>query len=108
MFTAGAQRAAALGYEGKWAIHPSQIDLANEVFTPQAPGTRSAPAWVVRRLVNVTAAGPVNSRHPRGQMGLVLHPSECRDRHLCLEGDVPLTSCGRRQVRPRTRFSSGS
>jgi malyl-CoA/(S)-citramalyl-CoA lyase len=23
-----------LGYEGKWAIHPSQIALANEVFTP--------------------------------------------------------------------------
>lgn len=30
----GARRAAALGAEGKWAIHPSQVDLANEVFTP--------------------------------------------------------------------------
>ena len=30
----GARRAAALGCEGKWAIHPSQIDLANEVFSP--------------------------------------------------------------------------
>jgi len=29
-----AKRAAALGYEGKWAIHPSQIELANAVFTP--------------------------------------------------------------------------
>ncbi len=29
-----AKRAAALGCEGKWAIHPSQIELANEVFTP--------------------------------------------------------------------------
>ncbi len=29
-----ARRAAALGVEGKWAIHPSQIALANEVFTP--------------------------------------------------------------------------
>src|SRR5690348_15640356 len=29
-----ARRAAALGCEGKWAIHPSQIALANEVFTP--------------------------------------------------------------------------
>ncbi len=29
-----ARRAAAMGCEGKWAIHPSQIDLANEVFTP--------------------------------------------------------------------------
>ena len=32
----GARRAAAMGYEGKWAIHPSQIELANEVYTPPA------------------------------------------------------------------------
>ena len=25
---------AALGVEGKWAIHPSQVELANQVFTP--------------------------------------------------------------------------
>ncbi|MBB6014271.1 citrate lyase subunit beta/citryl-CoA lyase [Aquamicrobium lusatiense] len=31
-----ARRAAALGIEGKWAIHPSQIELANEVFSPPA------------------------------------------------------------------------
>lgn len=30
----GARRAAALGAEGKWAIHPSQVELANQVFTP--------------------------------------------------------------------------
>lgn len=29
-----ARRAAALGIEGKWAIHPSQIDLANDAFSP--------------------------------------------------------------------------
>jgi len=29
-----ARRGAALGIEGKWAIHPSQIALANEVFSP--------------------------------------------------------------------------
>ncbi len=33
-YLAAARRAAALGYEGKWAIHPSQIPLANSVFTP--------------------------------------------------------------------------
>lgn len=33
-YLAGARRAAALGCEGKWAIHPSQVELANEVFTP--------------------------------------------------------------------------
>ncbi len=33
-YLAAARRAAVLGYEGKWAIHPSQIELANDVFTP--------------------------------------------------------------------------
>ncbi|REH41985.1 CoA ester lyase [Kutzneria buriramensis] len=29
-----AGRAAALGYDGKWVLHPGQIDAANEVFSP--------------------------------------------------------------------------
>jgi len=33
-FRAAAKRAAVLGCEGKWAIHPSQIALANEVMSP--------------------------------------------------------------------------
>ena len=33
-FKAQGNRAATLGCEGKWAIHPSQIALANEVYTP--------------------------------------------------------------------------
>ena len=33
-FRAQANRAAVLGCEGKWAIHPSQITLANEVNSP--------------------------------------------------------------------------
>ncbi|MDA0703376.1 MAG: CoA ester lyase [Proteobacteria bacterium] len=33
-YRAAAKRAAVLGCEGKWAIHPSQIGLANEEFSP--------------------------------------------------------------------------
>ncbi len=33
-FRAQGKRAAVLGCEGKWAIHPSQIQLANEIFSP--------------------------------------------------------------------------
>ncbi|MFN3144491.1 MAG: L-malyl-CoA/beta-methylmalyl-CoA lyase [Paracoccaceae bacterium] len=33
-FRAQALRSATLGMVGKWAIHPSQVALANEVFTP--------------------------------------------------------------------------
>ena len=35
-YLASARRARALGCEGKWAIHPRQIPLANEAFTPSA------------------------------------------------------------------------
>jgi malyl-CoA/(S)-citramalyl-CoA lyase len=41
-YLSAANRAAVLGYEGKWAIHPSQIELANQVFTPsEAEVTRA-------------------------------------------------------------------
>jgi malyl-CoA/(S)-citramalyl-CoA lyase len=33
-FKAATLRSAALGFEGKWAIHPTQIETANEVFSP--------------------------------------------------------------------------
>ena len=35
-YKAAARRGAALGMEGKWAIHPSQIELANEIYSPTA------------------------------------------------------------------------
>jgi malyl-CoA/(S)-citramalyl-CoA lyase len=41
-YTAAAKRAAALGIEGKWAIHPSQIALANQVFAPTDSETKRA------------------------------------------------------------------
>ena len=33
-FRAVAQRAAALGFDGKWVLHPDQIAAANEIFSP--------------------------------------------------------------------------
>ena len=41
-FRAQGRRAAVLGCEGKWAIHPSQIALANEVFSPSAAEVNKA------------------------------------------------------------------
>ena len=41
-YVLAAKRAAALGIEGKWAIHPTQIELANQVFSPpEAEVTRA-------------------------------------------------------------------
>jgi citrate lyase subunit beta / citryl-CoA lyase len=34
-FTRVAGRSAALGFDGKWVLHPGQIDAANEVYSPR-------------------------------------------------------------------------
>jgi citrate lyase beta subunit len=43
--------ARALGYDGKWCIHPAQIPIANEVFTP----SEAEIAWA-RQVVDAYAA----------------------------------------------------
>jgi len=45
-FNAHAKRAAVLGCEGKWAIHPSQVGLANDIFTPPADEVDQARAII--------------------------------------------------------------
>ena len=34
-FRRAAGRTAALGFDGKWVLHPGQIDAANEIFSPR-------------------------------------------------------------------------
>lgn len=41
-YAAQAKRAAVLGCEGKWAIHPSQVDQANDLFSPSAAEVEKA------------------------------------------------------------------
>ncbi|MGR3697482.1 MAG: HpcH/HpaI aldolase/citrate lyase family protein, partial [Roseovarius sp.] len=41
-FRAQARRSATLGMVGKWAIHPKQIALANEIFTPSETAVQEA------------------------------------------------------------------
>ena len=41
-FKAQAHRASVLGCEGKWAIHPSQVELANEINTPSEKDVQQA------------------------------------------------------------------
>ncbi|MGO8829441.1 MAG: HpcH/HpaI aldolase/citrate lyase family protein [Steroidobacteraceae bacterium] len=61
-FLAAANRAAVLGYEGKWAIHPSQIALCNEVFTPSAAEVAKA-----KRIMEAMAQA---AREGRGAVSL--------------------------------------
>jgi citrate lyase beta subunit len=37
-----ARRAAGMGFRGKWVVHPSQIDIVNEIFTPTRDEIRHA------------------------------------------------------------------
>jgi malyl-CoA/(S)-citramalyl-CoA lyase len=55
-YLAAARRAAVLGYEGKWAIHPSQVPLANEVFTP-APQLVERTKRIVEAMRTAAADG---------------------------------------------------
>ena len=41
-FRAQARRSATLGMVGKWAIHPKQVALSNEVFTPSEEAVTEA------------------------------------------------------------------
>ena len=56
-YLAAAGRAAQLGCEGKWAIHPSQIPLANQVFTPSEAEIERA-----RRILEAMAGAAASGR----------------------------------------------
>jgi malyl-CoA/(S)-citramalyl-CoA lyase len=61
-YIAAANRAAVLGYEGKWAIHPSQIELANEVFTPSQSE--------VTKAIRIVAAMAQAAKEGKGAVSL--------------------------------------
>ena len=51
-----AKRGAAIGIEGKWAIHPSQIEHANKVFSPPAQEVEKAHR-IIEELAKAAAEG---------------------------------------------------
>jgi malyl-CoA/(S)-citramalyl-CoA lyase len=61
-YVAVSRSVAALGVEGKWAIHPSQIELANRVFTP--------PESEVDRARRILAAMAAAASEGRGAVAL--------------------------------------
>jgi malyl-CoA/(S)-citramalyl-CoA lyase len=62
-FRVQANRTAILGCEGKWAIHPSQVALANEIFTP--------PEKEVARAQAILAA--MKDSHEKGMGAVALN-----------------------------------
>jgi malyl-CoA/(S)-citramalyl-CoA lyase len=61
-YLVAARRASILGFEGKWCIHPSQIELANEVFSPSDR--------LVSRTRRIMAAMEEAGRAGRGAVSL--------------------------------------
>ena len=61
-YRAQAMRAAVLGCEGKWAIHPSQVDLANTLYSPSDKE--------VDRAKRILAAMEQAQREGRGAVAL--------------------------------------
>ena len=55
-YRAAAKRAAVLGCEGKWAIHPSQVNLANEVMSP-SEGEVDRANRILSAMADAEAAG---------------------------------------------------
>ena len=66
-FRASAERAAALGFEWKWAIHPSQLEIANEVFSPTAREI----GWA-REIVTKIQAASAGGDGAFGQDGVLI------------------------------------
>lgn len=61
-FKESARRAAALGYDGKWVLHPDQVAAGNQMFTPsQADFDRSARIVEAYELAATKAGGAMGA-----------------------------------------------
>jgi citrate lyase subunit beta / citryl-CoA lyase len=100
-----ARRARALGFDGKWAVHPSQVGPLNEVFSPHPEEIERAAA-ILAALENAEASG-------RGAVMLNGEMIDKASRKLALQvvararaAGISTPSCG--CSRPTASPSSGS
>ena len=79
-YQAAARRGAALGIEGKWAIHPSQIELANQVFSPpEAEVTRA------RRILEALAQAAKDGKGAAQLDGKMIDAASARMANVVVE-----------------------
>jgi citrate lyase subunit beta/citryl-CoA lyase len=72
--------AAALGFVGKWAIHPSQIELANDVYAPTADEIA-----IARRMVDAVRAAEEGGEGAAGVGGILVDAATARIYEAVLE-----------------------
>lgn len=70
-FKASAAKAAALGYDGKWVVHPSQAEAGNEIFTPGAQQ--------IERAERIVAAYAAAGEKAEGATGAIVVDDEMVD-----------------------------
>lgn len=70
-FAEAAAKSAALGYDGKWVVHPSQIEISNQIFTPSPE--------VIARARNVVAAFAEATSAAGGAIGAIVVGDEMVD-----------------------------
>jgi citrate lyase subunit beta / citryl-CoA lyase len=68
-----ALRAALIGFTGKWAIHPDQIAIANEVFSPTSSEVQAA-----RELVDAYAKAESAGEGAAGMGGVMIDAATVR------------------------------
>ncbi len=89
-YRAAARRAAALGFEGKWAIHPSQIDLANEAFSPSDAEVAQA-----RRVLEAMAQAVREGKGAVALDGRLIDIASIRQAEVIVKKDELIAARGR-------------
>ncbi|MCU7916915.1 MAG: CoA ester lyase [Candidatus Thiodiazotropha sp. (ex Epidulcina cf. delphinae)] len=79
-YLAVARSFAALGGEGKWAIHPAQIELANQVFTPGEAETERA-----RRIIAAMEEAAAEGRGAVSLDGRMIDAASIRQAQVVIE-----------------------
>jgi malyl-CoA/(S)-citramalyl-CoA lyase len=79
-YLAVARAFAALGGEGKWAIHPSQIELANQVFSPGKKEVERA-----RRIVEAMQQAAAEGKGAVSLDGRMIDAASIRQAQVVLE-----------------------
>ena len=86
-YRAVSRSVAALGVEGKWAIHPSQIELANEVFTPPASEVDRA-----RRILSAMEEAAAQGKGAVSLDGRLIDAASIRQAQVMVDKAVQIES----------------
>ena len=70
-FRRSAELSAALGYDGKWVLHPAQVEVGNEVFAPKRAD--------FERALRITAAYQAATGQAHGAVGAIVVDAEMVD-----------------------------